>query len=126
MPLTLRLIFHSFRSVMLGLMIMLVGWVGLTPATPNERQALGARPGEERPQGLVAMRVAQAFVHFAPDRAATMLSDASNGEISAELAGMMLRQMAKGPMTPAELGDAVSTQTIEVRDRTGAKFIRPD
>ncbi len=98
MPLTLRLIFHSVRSAWVAALIALTAWVGLASATPEERSALGAQVGSERPTGLVQMRIARAMVHFAPDRAAQMVSDASKGEISPELAGMLLRDMAKGPV----------------------------
>ncbi len=120
MPLTLRLMFHSIRSAWVGLMIMVVGWIWLVPATAVERSALSSPLGVERPEGLTSMRVARAMVHFAPERAARMLSNSSNGEISPELAGMMLRQIAKGTQ-PA----ATPTET-NTRPTGGAKFVTVD
>lgn len=126
MPLTLRLIFHSLRGAMLALMMALTAWVALTPASAAERAALGARLGEDRPDGLVPMRVARAFVHFAPERAAQMLSDASNGEISKELAGMMLRDLAKGQLTNEQSPPDSALTSSGRENTTGAKFIQID
>ncbi|KJZ20704.1 hypothetical protein [Loktanella sp. S4079] len=120
MPLTLRVIFHGIRSAWVGLMIMVIGWIGFVPATPVERSALRSPIGVERPAGLIPMRIARAMVHFAPDRAARLLSEASDGEISPELAGMMLRQIAKG--NPADQTDT----TINNRGINGPKFITVD
>lgn len=95
---------------------MIIGWLWLVPATPVERSALSSPVGVDRPAGLTAMRVARAMIHFAPDRAARMLSNATKGEVSPELAGMMLRQIANGePAHP-------DTES----DTGGAKFIRVD
>jgi len=121
LPLTLRLVFHGIRSAWVGLMIMVIGWIGLVPATAVERSALSAPLGVERPEGLTSMRVARAMVHFAPERAARMLSDSTNGEISPELAGMMLRQIAEG--NPAEVAPSPETQG---RSIDGPKFVTVD
>ena len=116
LPLTLRLMFHGLRSAMVALMIGLLGWVIFVPATAAERQALRSGIGVERPDGLVEMRIARAMVHFAPDRAARMLSRASKGELSPELAGMILRQIAAGP---------ASAEPPAPEPRTGsAKFVQ--
>ncbi len=127
MPLTLRLIFHSVRSAWVAALIALTAWVGLASATPEEQAALGAQIGSERPTGLVQMRIARAMVHFAPDRAAQMLSDASKGEISPELAGMLLRDMAKGPVAGQAAFDEMSMPASDGSPQRpdGAKFIRP-
>ncbi len=127
MPLTLRIAFHSVRSAWLAALIALFGWLGLAGATPEERAALGAQIGENRPDGLVLMRFARAIVHFAPERAALMLSEASNGDISPELAGMMLRDMAAGPVarqTAFEEMIAEPAPTRQTRQVGGAKFIQ--
>ncbi|MEJ6402832.1 hypothetical protein [Yoonia sp. 2307UL14-13] len=126
MPLTLRIAFHSLRCGWLAVMITLAAWLGLAAATPEERAALGAQIGDERPQGLVQMRVARAMVHFAPDRAAAFLSEASDGEISPELAGMMLRHLAAGPAAQQAAFDAMVAdggQTSTARRVGGAKFV---
>lgn len=119
MPLTLRLMFHAVRGAMLALAMTLLGWVALVPATAAERDALNAPVGAERPEGLVPLRIAQAMVHFAPERSARLLSRASGGELSPELAGMLLRDIAAGaPDTPAN---------PEPEQQTGgAKFITVD
>ena len=116
LPLTLRLIFHSLRSGMLALTITLLGWLIFVPATAAERAALGAAIGTERPEGLLQMRLAQAMVHFAPDRAARLLSRASKGEISPQLAGIILRQIASG--------QAVAPPPEPARSAGGAKFVQ--
>ena len=124
MPLTLRLIFHSLRSAWVATLLALTAWVGLASATPEERAALGAQIGTERPAGLVQMRIARAMVHFAPDRAARMLSDASQGRISPELAGMLLRDLASGPASAADPGPRPVANGGPDRP-DGAKFVRP-
>lgn len=124
MPLTLRIVFHSLRCGWLAVMIAMAAWLGLAAATPEERAALGAQVGEERPRGLVQMRVARAMVHFAPDRAAVFLSEASDGEISPELAGMMLRHMAAGPVAQqTAFDDMVAAPQATDRRAGGAKFV---
>ena len=127
MPLTLRLIYHSVRSAWVAVLIALTAWVGLAEATSEERAALGAQIGAERPAGLVQMRVARAMVHFAPDRAALMLSNASNGEISPQLAGMLL-DMAKGPVAGQAAFDAMARppESTAPRQSGGAKFVQVD
>lgn len=42
------------------------------------------------------MRIAQAMIDFAPEKFARLLSMASNGELSPDFAGMILRQIASG------------------------------
>ena len=127
MPFTLRLIFHTVRSAWVAALLAITAWVGLASATPEERAALGAQIGTERPDGLVQMRIARAMVHFAPDRAARMLSDASKGEISPGLAGMLLRDLAKGPVAGQAAFDEMSIPTADGSQQRpdGAKFIRP-
>ncbi len=120
LPLTLRIMFQSVRAVWVAAMITVIAWVALVPASAGERLALGTRVGEDRPRGLVQMRIARAMVHFAPDRAAQMLSRASDGEISPELAGMMLRDLAAGP------GAGQITTQDESRSTGGAKFVQVD
>lgn len=119
MPLTLRLIFHIVRGAMLALAMTLLGWVALVPATAAERDALNAPVGDDRPEGLLPLRIARAMVHFAPERSARLLSRASGGEMSSELAGMILQDIAAGaPYTPAS---PEPEQQIG-----GAKFITVD
>ncbi|WP_322889811.1 hypothetical protein [Yoonia sp. 76] len=119
MPLTLRLIFHGLRGVMLALTITLLGWVTLVPATAAERAALNAPLGLESPDGLLALRIARAMIHFAPERSARMLSHASDGEITPELAALILRDIASvPPQTPDALAPA--------RQAGGAKFVTVD
>ena len=126
MPFTLRLMYHTFRAGMLALMLTITAWVALVPATPKERTAMGASIGTERPPGLAQMRVARAFVHFAPNRAARMLSRSSNGEISEELAGMLLRDLANGPASQTKPVDAGTSERVTGRPDVGAKFVRVD
>lgn len=115
LPLTLRLMFYSLRSAMVAASITLLGWVIFVPASAAERAALKSGIGVEWPDGLTEMRIARAMVHFAPDRAARMLSRASKGELSPELAGMILRQIAAGP---------ASAEPPAPEPRTGgAKFV---
>jgi hypothetical protein len=130
LPLTLRLAYHGFRSGMTGLLIALFGWLAFVPATPQERAALGAGIGVERPIGLPQMRMARALVYFAPDRAARMMSDASNGQISPQLAGMLLRDLAAGPVQQREAFERVVNAPeggqTSAREAGGAKFVRTD
>jgi hypothetical protein len=124
MPLTLRVAFHGLRAAWIGLMLFIIGWVWLVPATPMERDALSTPIGIERPTGLTAMRVARAMVHFAPERAAQLLSDSTNGEISPRLAGMILRQIAQGnPRAPVPVSD---TPPALGDDIDGPRFISVD
>lgn len=129
MPLTLRVLFYSFRSAMLGLMIMLVGWISLTAASPQERIALRATANEARPDGLVPMRIARAFVHFAPNRAAKMMSATSDGRISVDQADTILRNLALGPASqdqPTEIAAPEQPVAPPKRGTSGAKFITVD
>lgn len=119
MPLTLRLIFHGLRGVMLALTITLVGWVTLVPATAAERAALNAPSAVESPDGLLVLRIARAMIHFAPERSARMLSRATDGEISPELAALILRDIAAGA---PERPDAPAP----ARQTGGAKFVTVD
>ena len=128
LPLTLRLVYHAARAGSLALIFMIAGWLLLVPASPSERQALGAQFGDDSPVGLTQMRIARAMVHFAPDYAARRLSRASGGTISPELAGMLLRDVAKGPaarnaafesVTQPEAAAPLSQQ----RRTSGAKFV---
>ena len=126
-PITLRFLFYGFRAVSLSLLLMVVAWIALVPASAVERHALGAQIGGERPQGLVTMRAARAMVHFAPERAARMLSRTSDGEISVELAGQILRALADGTFarqgqTPAS-DDDLTTLPRQVGD---SRFIQVD
>lgn len=100
MPLTLRLIFHGVHGAMLALTITLLGWVTLVPANAVERNALNAPVGADRPEGLLQLRIARAMLHFAPERSAQLLSRVSGGELSPELAGMLLRDIAAGVPPP--------------------------
>lgn len=127
MPFTLRLAYHIVSGAMLALTLTLTAWVAILPATPAERSALRAPIGTERPAGLMQMRVARAFVHFAPDRAARLLSRSSNGEISEELAGMLLRDLAKGSASddPNSQNTVTATPTTRSGDTT-AKFVQVD
>ncbi|WP_019956041.1 hypothetical protein [Yoonia vestfoldensis] len=120
LPLTLRLIFHGLRGVMLALTITLLGWVTLVPATAAERAALNAPLGATSPDGLLELRIARAMIHFAPERSAQMLSRASNGEISPELAEMILRDIAFGTQ------DVPSSATPPERQTGGARFVTVD
>ncbi len=131
LPLTLRIAYHGFRAGMTGLLVALIAWLVFIPATPQERAALGAGIGQERPVGLPQMRMARALVHFAPDRAARMLSRASNGEISPQLAGMLLRDLAAGPVQRKEAFERVvvappNPDQAPTRQVGGAKFLRTD
>lgn len=127
MPFTLRLAFHCVRSAWVALLIFLVGWVALVPATEDEIAAIGAVSDIERPLGLMQLRVARAMVHIAPDRAARAISRASDGEISPELAGMLLRDIADGAAVRAANDAVVFDEPVGVEPRrgsTGAKFIQ--
>jgi len=124
-PLTLRLLFHGFRSIMLGLTIMLVGWMSLTPATPDESAALGSDIKENRPEGLVQMRIARALIYFVPNRAAKMLSFSSGGEISVETAEFALNEIAQGPASrEPTAAPEIAPEDPAVRQISGAKFVK--
>ena len=100
-----------------------VGCLAFVPPTRAEQDALGNNPFVQTQMILAQMRVARLVVHFAPERAANMLSNASNGEISPELAGMILRQIASGPFTaPVEM----ETASPQRRSAGGAKFVTVD
>jgi len=129
--LTISVIFRAARYLWAAGLLAVAAWVGLVDATPEERTALGASVGEKRPEGLVAMRVARAMVHFAPDRAARMISERSNGEVSIEQARLMLRDTAEGPAADQQAFDAIVVDDPEETNRTrsntgGAKFISVD
>lgn len=117
LPLTLRVAFYAVRYGIMALTLTLAAWVLLVPASQAERQALRAPVGEARPEGLTGMRIARAMVHFAPNRAAKLLARASDGELSEELAGMMLRQLAAGVPADPTAEPAVATAP------GGARFI---
>ncbi len=119
MPLTLRLIFHGLRGALLALTITLLGWVTLVPATAAERAALNAPLGATSPDGLLELRIARAMIHFAPERSAAMLSRASGGEITPELAALILRDIAGETPAPPD------TPASE-RQAGGAKFVTVD
>lgn len=121
LPLTFRLIFHSLRSIWLAVFLTIAAWLIFVPATQAERAALGDSPIAHTSLALAQMRVARVVVHFAPERAAAMLSRASNGEISPELAGMLLRQIANGPQM-----QKMPEQPQEGRRVGGAKFVTVD
>ncbi|WP_342078422.1 hypothetical protein [Yoonia sp. SS1-5] len=127
-PLTLRLIFYSLRSLSLAVAITLIGWLALVPASGAERTALNAPLSGPDPLDLTAMRVARAMVHFAPDRAARMLSRSTDGEISVALAGMILRDLAAGNRSSGRTAAAVPPEDASAPTRStgGAKFVRVD
>ena len=102
MRLTFRLLFHSYRGIIMGVEIMLVGWVGFTPVTPQKRTALRMPSTEARPDGLVTMRIARAFVYIAPKRAPEMLSASSGGRLSVRMTETALRKMVEGPALPKQ------------------------
>ncbi len=121
MPLTFRLIFHGLRSIWIAVFLAIAAWLIFVPATQAERAALGNATLADSSMALAQMRVARVVVHFAPERAAKMLSRASGGEYSEEFAGMVLRQLANGPQvqsTPEPLP--------EDRSAGGAKFVTVD
>lgn len=122
MPLTLRLLFHGFRSMWLAAFLALAAWLIFVPASPAERAALDNSALADNRLSLAQMRFARAVVHFAPNRAAAMISRASNGEISTEYAGMLLRDLASGgPQMQTQPDTPAST-----RDAGGAKFVTVD
>ena len=94
LPLTLRLIAAILRSTVLAFAITMAGWLIFVPATAAEIRALG---GTVQPVALAQMRAARALLHFAPNRSAQFLSRASRGQMSPELIGMLLRQVAAEP-----------------------------
>ena len=127
----ISVIFRTVRYLWVAGLLAIAAWVGLVDATPEERTALGASVGEKRPEGLVALRVARAMVHFAPERAARMASQRSNGEISVEEAEVILRDAAKGPAADQQAFDVIVADEPEETNRTrsntgGAKFISVD
>jgi len=127
MPFTLRLAFHAFRGAWAGMFIFLAGWIVFVPASDDELASLGVQAGSERPVGLVQLRAARAMVHFAPNRAANVFSRATDGEISPELAGMLLRDAADGAAIRAANNAAILEQQTSgnnLRSSTGAKFIQ--
>ena len=132
MRLIFRLLFHSYRGIMMGVAVMLVGWVGFTPATPQERTALRTPSTETRPDGLVTMRIARALVYIAPKRAAEMLSASSGGRLSVRMAETALREMAEGPVLPTQPAAAPPPEEMtapepqDLRNSTGAKFVTVD
>ncbi len=122
MPLTFRLLFHGVRSVWIALALALIVWLTMVPATQAERAALGNSPFATTPFSLAQMRVARVMVHFAPERASKLLSQASGGAISPELAGMYLREMAGEPSR----GLPQTEQVNATRSVGGAKFVTVD
>lgn len=121
MPLTFRLLFHGLRSLWIAVILAMGIWLMFVPATQAERTTLGNSPVAQSSLALAQMRIARVVVHFAPERAAQMLSRASDGEISPEFAGMLLRQIANGPQMET-IPDAVP----EGRSVGGAKFVTVD
>jgi hypothetical protein len=126
-PITLRVFFYGFKAVNVSFLLMITAWVTLVPASAVERRALGAQIGAERPEGLVPMRMARAMVHFAPERAARILSRTSNGDVSVEVAGQILRSLADGTLaSQAQLTAPESQSSTSPRQVGDAKFIRVD
>lgn len=124
-PITLRFLFYGFRAVSVSLLLMITAWIALVPASAVERRALGAQIGAERPQGLVTMRMARAMVHFAPERAARMLSRTSNGEISVALAGQILGALADGTFAQQGQITALDGQLATPPRQVGARQVGP-
>ncbi|WP_341366631.1 hypothetical protein [Yoonia sp. BS5-3] len=122
MPLTFRLIFHGLRSIWIAIFLALTIWLVFVPATQAERNALTDSPIAQSGFALTQMRVARLMVHFAPERAANMISRASNGEISPEYAGMLLRHLANGSPTM----QPVVTEEPTTRSVGDAKFVTID
>ena len=122
MPLTFRLIFHGIRSMWLAGFLTLAGWLILVPASPAEQAAFGHGALADSRLSLAQMRFARFAVHFAPERTAALISRASEGEISPEYAGMLLRDLANGrPQLQTQPEDPAPT-----RDAGGAKFLTLD
>ena len=122
MPFTFRFIFHSLRGVWLAILMAVLGYLTLVPATQAEKAALGNHPLATSPIALAQMRIARLVVHVAPAQAATMVSYATGGEISPELAGMLLRDIANGPRDITPQAEAYQP----VRSAGGAKFVTVD
>jgi len=121
MPLTFRLIFHGLRSIWIAVFLAVAAWLIFVPATQAERAALGNSPVARTSLSLAQMRVARIMVHFAPERAALLLSRSSNGEISPELASLMLNQIANGPQV-----QTIPREPQQGRSGGGAKFVTVD
>ncbi len=125
MPLTFRLLFHGVRSVWVAGALALIVWLTMVPASQAERAALGRSIIPPSPFSLAQMRIARVFVHVAPERAAQLVSRASDGAVSPELAGMMLRDMA-GDVT-GQFPQVDTLQTVDTgRSVGGAKFVTVD
>ncbi|MFQ1699010.1 hypothetical protein ACJ5NV_00310 [Loktanella agnita] len=122
MPLTFRLIFHGVRSVSVASLIALIAWLVFVPASPTEQAALARGPLGDQRHGLAQLRFARTMLHFAPERAARTMSRATDGEISPELAGLLLRQMAGQAPATAPFATGPAPQPESAQD--GAKFIR--
>ncbi|MDX8353913.1 hypothetical protein [Cognatiyoonia sp. IB215182] len=125
MPLTFRLLFHGIRSLWVAALLALIAWLTLVPASQAERAALGNDPLARTSFALSQMRIARIVVHFAPERAANLLSRASGGDISPELAGMLLRDIARNNTQENPQFEVVGT-TSNTRSVGGAKFVTVD
>ncbi|MDX8347428.1 hypothetical protein SLH49_05455 [Cognatiyoonia sp. IB215446] len=125
MPLTFRLLFHGIRSLWVAALLALIAWLTLVPASQAERAALGNDPLARTSFALSQMRIARIVVHFAPERAANLLSRASGGDISPELAGMLLRDIARNNVEEDPQFEVVET-TRTTRSVGGAKFVTVD
>lgn len=124
MPLTFRLLFHGFRSLWVATFLALAAWLMLVPASQAERAALGNDPLARTSFALAQMRVARVVVYVAPERAANLLSRATGGDISPELAGMLLRDMARNTKTDPQYESVETNGTT--RSVGGAKFVTVD
>ncbi len=124
LPLTLRIAYHSFRSVVRAGLLFMIAWVVFIPASADENAALGVPQSIQYPPGLRTMRMAQVVVNVAPPQLYTLVARASGRDIPPFLIQVAMMQMAAGNVLPATA--TVTPKIDSSRDIDGPRFIQVD
>lgn len=129
-PFTLRLIFHTLRSVWVAIVLALGFWIFIAPSTAEERRDLGLGPGQkiERPEGLTEMRTARAALGLAPEWTTRRVAEASDGMWSSEFVKLVFEDLARQddpvPNTAPDVTPDTASDTAPDRGNT-VKINRP-
>ncbi|MGJ8621315.1 MAG: hypothetical protein ACSHW1_00960 [Yoonia sp.] len=128
MPFTLRLAYHSFRAGIQAVLIAVIAWLFLIPATPQERDTLGALPGAQYPDGLREMRTAQIIVAVGPPQIYGLIAWMAGPQVPAIAVRYAINEMAQGRFLPIQRDQQASDAQEPYSTRTigGARFITPD
>lgn len=124
LPLTLRIAYHSFRSVIRAALLFFIAWIIFIPASADENVALGVSQDVQYPPGLRTMRMAQVVVTVAPPQLYTLVARASGRDIPPFLIQVAMMQMAAGNVLPATA--KVAPKIESSREIDGPRFIQVD